>query len=166
MYHHSRLVNPRVAFYAFVSFSEYRKCSSLEEALLSKPIYVFKELFGYWENGGYKNKGYHYEIFDYLGNEVSEVLAPYQADPYKSWVLMGPDVRMDNYFQATEINFHITDPHGENAFSRFFGHGLRGVANAMNYLSSAQKHYSMQVHEMALYSEMLSLKNINLQPLP
>jgi hypothetical protein len=165
MYHYSRLVDPQITYYAFENFSNYRKYSSLEESLLSKPIYVFKELFGYWKNAGYKNRGYHYEIFNSTGEEVKQIVAPWQGDPYKLWVLMGPDVRMDNYFQATEINFQVTDPRGEQAFNRFFGHGLLGIANAMNYLGSARRSYSMQVHEMTLYSEMLSLKNINLQPL-
>jgi hypothetical protein len=163
MHQNKELFETKTTFYAFSNLAEYRAYGSLVKALESRPLYVFQEVLGYWENMGYKNKKYVYTVFDCDGKEVDRVTASYKKDTQQRWELIGPRVEYDAYFQVQEIYFTVVDPRGDKE-SYLFGAGHPGIANAMNYLKSASRYYSKAQHEFELYSEIRKLNNVRLEP--
>jgi hypothetical protein len=91
-----------IAFDENADFVEFQE----EDKVLSKRAAGrFIEKVGTWKNGSYTNSAYFAKFLDSEGNAIDGLRI-------NGWVLRGPDIYSDAWFNSINISFNIIDPKG------------------------------------------------------
>lgn len=131
-------------FYALSHDLEFREYEIWYGALQVRPFLIVMETTGFWYNFNYSNSLIQLDLFDGLGNPVSELSE-------MGWAMRSMEIKDAPGYtlcQTTEFNCLIIDPKGVEYPQRNHGRGFNGLIKAIKLLRKLAQFESIEHFEL------------------